>query len=255
MKNKQLKLTDLESDRLNLIFKTNLNRDIALNLAANIEDYSNFVYALCLIAKMQEDKREQFEYLACDENLQATKLYKDVLDIALDEKAINIARIRYVLCNIGVIESECFYDIVNLIYNSKEWLEYILNVVEELVLYGNMNLTTNIFRRLMNFNKQLVNRMCIVLSDECINSEKAYDIIVKVILGTKDININEENLNKVITCLEKVLVLKDNEAIDTILNIIDMQLDDIISKNIDIKLPEAIEISNSKNIKTFKLNF
>ena len=60
-----------------------------------------------------------------------------------------------------------------------------------------------------------------------------------------------------VICLENISTLKDFDAIELLLNLINAQIDEQLSCQsfIDIKLPETIEINNSKGQKMYKLNF
>lgn len=258
MKNNELKLLDLEPEKTSIILKTKLNRKSAINLATKITELEDFKYALELLEQIKDEIiAKQFELLAIDGNLQNTNKYKDVLDIAFEqERPVIIERMRNVLCNIGVTNSECYDAIINLISGSDELIIYILDIVEDLVMYSDINLTTDIFRRIMNLNKLLVRRMCIVLSNNYINSQKAFDIISKVILGTKNIDLNEKNLERVIICLENITIIRDNEPIELLLNLIDAQVTTQLNEQnpINISLPTTIEVSDTKSEKVFKLN-
>jgi len=224
--------------RINLISKVNLDKKYTNILARKIKNIDLLNYVLVLASNIEnEEKLNLFINTACCKKLLKSTKYKQVLTIICSIDDINLMkRTVNILCNKKIINSEYISIILNLIENSKECLEYILDVVENLVFDSELEIEPIIFRKIILTDKSIISRLINILKIDNIDKKTIEDIIYLIFSKNNIPNIINYNLNEIIRHLEIAKSTYNVEHINLVISMKDQ-------KDFSLKHNENSELS------------
>lgn len=247
--------------RISLISMVDLDKKCTNKLVRKIKDIELLNYALVLASSIEnevrldlfnEERLNLFIKVACCKELLKSTKYKQVLTIICSINNISLMkRTVNVLCSKKIINSAYISIILNLIENSKECLEYILDVVENLVFDSELEIEPIIFRKIILTDKSIISRLINILKIDNIDKKTIEDIIYLIFSKNNITNIINYNLNEIIRHLEIAKSTYDVEHINLVIFMIDQQVSySKPNEKCEISIPTDIEaIACAKRLK------
>lgn len=196
-------------------------------LSKNIEDIENFEYAVKLSCSIINQERvQQFYRLACDINLLKSDYYKQALEVFIKYMDPKISKEIKCILSENIIINSPFYPAVLELLNINCSIKYISNVIYNLLIENIIHITPSLFNSLIHFKESTNVEIYMTLNNPLINKEKFINMLDKLNEDENSNNI-EENINKILFSIRRILSLDDNIAIKELLNFLYDQTNNI----------------------------